>query len=225
MMKDEVVSTWGLNQLEPIEEPSADERIALGPQNEAMRTKDHAALLYWRSNELLQSVVPYLIAGLAAGDKVVYVADDLPLDRIRAELQSAGVDVDAAASSGKLVLTTAKDAFFGDGRFDVERALANVRGLAEEAKAAGFARVRFSVEMTYLLADVPGIERGIEFESRANDEVFAQYPFVCICSFNASRAVGSEIIGDVLATHPIVISGGVPLRNPHYRTWSQLKPS
>jgi len=190
--------------------------VSLGARRAALRTGDHAALLYWDHAELLEHIVPYLAAGIAAGDKVVYVADDTSVERITDALCDAGIAVPAEIARGHLVITTAHDAFFGGGRFDVERSLAAVRGLADEARAQGFARVRFSVEMTYLLADVPGIEAGREFEARANSEIFACYPFTCICSFNADRAITGDIIADVLATHPILISSGVPLVNPRY---------
>jgi hypothetical protein len=75
--------------------------------------------------------------------------------------------------------------------------------------------------MTYLLASVPGIEQGPEFEARANDELFARFPIVSICSFNGARATKS-VLDDVLATHPILLSNGVPLVNSHYRPWPQL---
>ena len=191
--------------------------VSLGDRRATLRTGDHAALLYWRHDELLEQIVPYLAAGLAAGDKVVYVADDLTVDRIAAALADAGVDFAGETARGNLVIARSHDAFFGGGHFDVDRALAGVRGLADEARAAGFTRVRFSVEMTYLLADVPGIERGREFEARANSEIFARYPFTCICSFNADRATSNEVIADVLATHPIVTSAGIPLVNPRYQ--------
>lgn len=200
----------------PCDAPQRDP-VSLGHGRRALRTGDHAAILYWRADELLAAIVPYLAAGLAAGDKVVYVADELAPSRIADALRAADVDVDAAQAAGRLTIVRAADAFFPDGRFELERALAGVRALAEQAAAEGYGRVRFSVEMTYLLADVPGIEHGPTFEARANDDVFARFPFVCVCSFNAARATQAGIVADVLATHPIVISGGMPLRNPHYR--------
>lgn len=212
-----------IDHMRPAPDPEPNRRVSLGDERAALRTGDHAAILYWTADELLATIVPYLVAGLAVGDKVVYVADDLQVEQVASALRSAGVDVDAETAAGRLMIVAARDAFFGDGTFDVERALAGVRALASQAAVDGFARVRFSVEMTYLLADVPGIAHGVEFESRANDEVFAEYPFVCICSFNAGRATSEAVISDVLATHPILISAGSPLLNPHYRPWSQLR--
>lgn len=199
--------------------PSAPDRSGEEP---ALRARDHAALVYFDPDELLRTVVPYLRAGLREGDKVVYVADDHPIEVIADALRSADVDVERETAAGRLVLVSSEDAFFSEGRFDVERALAGVRQLATEAAQDGFARVRFSVEMTYLLADVPGIEGGAEFEARANEEVFAQFPFVCICSFNGAREDSTDVLADVLSTHPLLFSDGIPLINPHYRPFGEL---
>src|SRR6185503_16790406 len=87
--------------------------VSLGARRAALRTGDHAALLYWRHDELLEQIVPYLAAGLAAGDKVVYVADDLTVDRVTDALADAGVDVAGETARGHLVITRSQDAFFG----------------------------------------------------------------------------------------------------------------
>jgi chemotaxis family two-component system sensor kinase Cph1 len=214
----------GVDRMRPVPEVGeARDRVSLGEGRAAIRTRDHAAIVYWNKAELLDTVVPYLAEGLRAGDKVVYVADDLSVEDLGRALAQTGVQVDAEIAAGRLLLLSARDAFFSSGSFDVEAALQGVQGLAEQAKKDGFARVRFSVEMTYLLAQVPGMERGAEFEARANAEVFARFPFVCICSFNATRDV-PHVLEDVLRTHPVLISNGMPLFNPYYRPWSEGKP-
>jgi len=197
-------------------------RVELGRGDLALRTGDHAAFIYWDPKDLLAMAVPYLVEGLRAGDKVVYVADDLTIAELEQSLVAAGVDVKRESAQGNLALTTATAAFFPNGTFDLDAALAGVGALASSAVKDGFRRVRFSVEMTYLLAKVPGIERGPEFESRANEEVFAKLPFVCVCSFNTARDLSNTLV-DVLRTHPVLIHDGVPLANPYYRAWAELR--
>ena len=202
--------------------PSSDPRtrVALGPgeNDPALRNGDHAAFLYRDPDEVVALAVPYLAEGLRAGDRVVYVADDTPIERIRAGLLAAGVDVDAETAAGRLTLATSTDAFFAEGRFDVERAIEGVRASIDEAVAAGHPRVRFSVEMTYLLRDVPGIERGLEFEARVNDEVFEGRPVVCICSFNVTRDDGRVLV-DVLRSHQVLVQDGGTWENTAYVRW------
>jgi hypothetical protein len=180
-----------------------------------MRAGDHAAYVYRSPEDLLERVVPYLRDGLAAGDKVVYVADDLDVTVVNAALREAGVDPEAEATAGRLVVTSALDAFFAGGRFDPDEAIAGVRALLAQARADGFKRVRFSVEMTYLLRNVPGIERGVEFEARVNEEVFASEPILCICAFNETRDDGRVLL-DVLRTHQVLLEEGGVRDNPGY---------
>lgn len=182
---------------------------------------DHSVLIYWDDQELLDALVPYLVEGLQQGDRVVHVGHRAPLSVIASGLESAGVDVEASKATGQLTLVTAEQAFFPAGRFELEAALAGVRQLAEGAQADGVKRVRFSVDLAYLLANVPGMEDGLTFESRANEEIFERYPFMCICSYNASLGQ-NEIVEDLLATHPVVFVRGLPLANPYYRPWKEL---
>jgi hypothetical protein len=196
-----------------------DERVVTATPGAPLRTRDHAAIVYWEQAELLEAIVPYLAEGIRAGDKVVYVADETPPATLIAALDAAMVDVDAETASGGLTLVRARDVFFASGRFDVEAALKGMASLAAAAERDGYRRVRLSVEMTYLLADGPGIERGPELEARLTEEVFARFPFVCLCSFNGARDTNA-ILQRVLETHPILMSGGIPLANPYYRAWS-----
>src|SRR5690348_9399789 len=124
----------GAERMQPLPPPASDEeQVSLGSGGAALRTRDHAAIVYWSDAELLECVVPYLRAGLEAGDKVVYVADATPVETVLQSLRRAGVDVEAETTRGSLTVLTAAQAFFGDGRFEVERALAGVRELAAQA--------------------------------------------------------------------------------------------
>jgi hypothetical protein len=156
-----------------------------------------SAFVYWTSAELLEMAVPYLVEGLKAGEKAVYVAHDHPVDFVQAALPQPGVAV-----------LSAKDALYPNGHFDPAEALARFVALAE-----GQERVRVLIEMTYLLADVPGMRRGAEL---ANAQIFAEYPFTCVCAVNGNLDVGG-VLADVLRLHPVLLSRGIPLVNPWYR--------
>lgn len=193
-----------------------------GPARPAgLTAHDHAALVYWARQEYHDAIVPFIADGLRAGDLVVHVAHDEPAAPLLQALGAAGTDVEAARASGQLVVLTAAEAFFPDGRFDVERALAGVQEVIASARAAGAPQVRFSVDISYLLSGVPGMEDGPVFDARANDEVFARHDFICICAFNASQGA-NHVVEDMLATHPLIFVRGLPLSNPHYQPWKQL---
>ena len=200
------------------EDEDEDEDISLGIGAARVRVGDHAALLHWTADERLRGLVAVVTEGLRAGDWIACVVNDLPIPTIERSLAAAGVDAAAWAAEGRLALVPAADVLFRGGTFDPTTALAELRALA--AKGAG-RRTRLLVDMTYLLADVPGIERGLELEARVGDALQG-LPVVRICAFDAGREV-SDRLADVLRMHPTVIGEGGSLRNPYYRPWSELR--
>lgn len=186
-----------------------------------LQAHDHAALVYWSREEYLGTIVPFLVDGLQSGDLVVHVAHDEPLPLIVQALESAGIDVATATAQGHLMLLTAAQAFAPEGRFDLEEATEGIKALIGAAQVAGARRVRFSVDLSYVLSGTPGIEDFMVLDARANEDIFPSYPFICICAYNASRGVNS-MVEDMFLTHPLVFVRGIPLANPYYQPWKEI---
>ena len=195
-----------------------EEDISLGIGAVRVRVGEHAALLYWTAEERMRGLVALVTEGLRAGDRIVYVVNDLPVQTIERALAAAGVDTATRAAEGRLALVPAADVLFRGGVFDPTASLAELRALAARGSAR---RTRLVVDMTYLLADVPGIERGLELEARVSDALQG-LPLVRVCAFDVGREV-SDRLADVLRVHPTVIGEGGSLRNPYYRPWSELR--
>lgn len=191
------------------------------PQRTQLRAHDHAPLVYWGRQEFLDTIVPFLLDGLRAGDLVVHVAHEEPLPPVVEALEAAGVNVAAAVAAGDLQLLTAAEAFAPEGAFDVEQAMAGIKSLIETAQTTGARQVRFSVAISYVLSGVPGIEDFMIFDARANDEIFPRYPFICICAYNAAKGV-NDLVEDMFGTHLLVFVRGIPLANPYYRPWKEI---
>lgn len=166
----------------------------------------------------MRGLVAATIEGLRAGDRIVHVVNDLPVAAWGRALAAAGVDVAARVAEGRLVLVSSHDVFFGGSRFEPGAALARLHELAAHPFAG---RTRLFVDMTYLLADVPGIERGLELEARVRDALRG-LPFVRICAFDAGGEI-SDRLADVLRDYPMVVSEGGSLWNPYYRPWNELR--
>jgi MEDS: MEthanogen/methylotroph, DcmR Sensory domain len=197
------------------------ESFALGAYNLEVRAGDHAAFLYWTPEERLDLAVPYVAEGLAAGDLVAYFAADSPPSAVERALAAAGLDPAARAAEGRLVIASALDAFFHDGAFDLDTAADALRALAVSAAVAGLRRARLFVEMAFLDADAPGLDRAIELEARA-DTALGGLPSVWVLAFDAARAA-SDRAADALRVHPMVIAHGTAGMNPYYRPWSELR--
>jgi hypothetical protein len=179
---------------------------------------DHAALLSLTPEERMRGLVAALVEGLRAGDRIVHVVNDLPVAAWVCAFAAGGVDVAARVAEGRLSIVASDEALFRGGRCDPGAALARLRELVQPASAR---RTRLFVDMTYLLADVPGIERSLELEARVGDALRG-LPFVRICAFDAGGEI-SDRVADVLRNYPAVIGAGGSLRNPYYRPWNELR--
>jgi hypothetical protein len=194
------------------------EGLFLGIAAARLRVGDHAALLYLTAEARMRGLVAAVSEGLRAGDRIVHVVNDLPVAAWARALVAAGVDVAARSAEGRLVLISSDDVFFRGGRFEPGAALGRLFELTARAFAG---RTRLIVDMTYLLADVPGIERGLELEARVRDALRG-LPFVRICAFDGGGEINDRL-ADVLRDHPMVVSEGGALRNPYYRPWNELR--
>ena len=186
-----------------------------------LQAHDHAALVYWSRDEFLQTIVPFIAEGLRAGDLVVHVFHDEPAEPVIEGLEALGFDVDGEIARGKLMLLTATQAFAPAGRFDLEEATAGLKDMIRTARDGGAPRVRFSVDLSYVLSGTPGIEDFMTFDSRANEEIFPSFPFICICAYDGARGVNA-LVEDMFVTHPLVFVRGIPLANPYYQSWRQV---
>lgn len=186
-----------------------------------LQAHDHAALVYWSREEFLQTIVPFIAEGLRAGDLAVHVFHEEPAEPVVEGLEALGFDVNAEIANGKLMLLTAAQAFAPAGRFDLEEATSGLKDMIQAAHNAGSPRVRFSVDLSYVLSGTPGIEDFMTFDSRANEEIFPSFPFICICAYDAARGVNA-LVEDMFVTHPLVFVRGIPLANPYYQPWQQV---
>jgi hypothetical protein len=205
-------------QLRLVGAPGPDDDLLLGIGAARLRVGDEAALLYLTPEERIRGLVAAMVEGLRAGDRIVHVVNDLPVAAWQRALAAAGVDVAARVAESRLALVASNDALFRGGCFDPTAALGRLRELAT---ASGARRTRLFVDMTYLLADVPGIERALELEARVG-AALRGLPLVRVCAFDAGREV-SDRVADVLRNFPTVIGEGGSLWNPYYRPWNELR--
>ncbi len=74
--------------------------------------------------------------------------------------------------------------------------------------------------MEWALADLPGADDLIEFETRVN-YVVSKYPDMLICAYDLTK-FGASVVMDALRTHPVVIIGGLLQENPFFVPPDQL---
>lgn len=174
-----------------------NDRVSLGFGNLYASVGDHVGHFYQTTEEWREIVVSYYKVGLESGEKCVYFTSSA---RQREELQEAlgiaGVQVEAAAASGQLMLHEAKNV-----AEDRQHALAGAL-----AEVNGFRLLRSGGDMTWT-------ETLMEWETHINMVETPRAVFLCQYDLTAFNGNG---VMDALRTHPVCIVANVIHQNPYY---------
>ena len=171
------------------------------------RTKPetHYCGFYDSEEDRRQLSIMFVHEGVGTGEKVIYIVNSTPVVELKQSLAAGGIDVEALTARGQLVILTAQDAYLRNGEFDPEQMIDRLRAETQQALAEGYPGLRATGEMTWALAGEPGSERLIEYESMLNT-FFPGSKFRAICQYDRRR-FDSELLLDVLYTHPQVLRG------------------
>jgi signal transduction histidine kinase len=179
-----------------------------------LKQGDHLCSLYENTAEQLAVAVPFMIDGLARGERCVYITDDRTIEEVVHALAAAGADVEQARQRGALRLMTAQDLYRRAGEFVPLAMIDFIRHAEAEALADGFSGLRLTGEMTWVLFPETGCSRLIEYEALLN-ELSANSKSVILCQYNRSR-LDAPCIHDVFRTHPLAFLGNQICSNAYY---------
>jgi len=156
----------------------------------------------------------FIKEGFERGDKAVHLVDpELREDHLR-WLTEAGIDVEQAMGTGQLDLRRWQDAQLRGDRFDQDAMLALLEETFQSGAAAGYPLTRLIGQMEWALADKPGVDDLLEFETRVN-YLMAKYDDPAICTYDLSK-FSASVVMDIMRTHPVVIIGGLLQENPFF---------
>ena len=175
---------------------------------------DHLSLIYETSEDHYTVPIRFMRLGLDQGQKCVYIADDGTERVVRERMHSQGIEVEHAIATHSLVLETKEGAFLKYGSFDPEWMTTFWQQATAEAISQGFSGLRATGETEWILCGAPGLDRWMEYESRLT-EVLADLNCFALCQYNR-QVLPSQIILDVIHTHPTVIYHGVVCRNLYH---------
>lgn len=178
-----------------------------------LQAGDHVCFLYKTEEEHRAFLVEYLSGGIQRGEKVLYVLDSHTA-AVLVDYLHGRVNLTLAIAKGQLRWMQAADAYTPRGRFEPNRVLELWRKEIEEAREEGFPALRATGEMGWARADVPGAERLVEYESRANDTL-PKMPVVALCQY-PTGLFSTETLRAIRQAHPWVVYGGTVRENPEY---------
>ncbi len=175
---------------------------------------DHICSIYENTAEQQAVVVAFLVAGLAQGERCVYIADNRTVDEIVPALAAAGVNVARERQRGALRMMTPQDTYVRNGEFVPKSMIDLIHRLETEALADGFSGLRLTSEPTWTFGPEPACDRLIEYEALLNDWPTNSRSII-LCQYHQSR-FGASCIHEVLRTHPVSILGDQVYTNPYF---------
>ncbi|SEG87829.1 MEDS: MEthanogen/methylotroph, DcmR Sensory domain [Nonomuraea solani] len=142
--------------------------------------EDHACLTYGEPEELLDLTAAFVRDGLAAGQQVVWLAEE-PQRRL-AELGRRGIVAREAAAAGRMIIMTCQEGLLEGQAFAVDRAMHWFRDRLARSAGEGYPALRVALDMSWALQPVSGIEQLPAFEEEmaatlagTNAAVLCQY--------------------------------------------------
>jgi hypothetical protein len=183
-----------------------DTSVSIGLPGGTINVRDHICAFYRGDDERDKVLLPYLKAGLAAGDRCVAVLDRSDPDDYRERI----------GDDERLTLLRSEESYLISGGFSPDAMLAFWN---ETAKVAfdedGFDFFRAAGEMTWALRDLPGVEHLVAYEAELN-RFLQKYPQTLLCLYDLERFTDGEVLIDILRTHPTVMMSGTIVENPWY---------
>lgn len=185
--------------------------LATGLPGVSMNVSDHICAFYRGVEERDRVLLPYLRAGLRAGDKCICVLDSTDPDHLRAEL-----DGELNGDADQLSAFRSEDSYLLQGRFAPDDMLRFWESTAQTAfDSHDYPLVRAVGEMTWALRDLPGVEQLIAYEAELNRQLL-KYPQVVLCLYDLEQFADGEVLIEILRTHPKVLMSRMVLDNPWY---------
>lgn len=127
----------------------------------------------------------FVAAGLGAGERVLYLANEHPAEEVLQLLTADSIDAGASADGQLMVLDF--DAVAGPpSARSVERVAARYRGEAERSRTDGYPGLRIAVEMGDLEAELGGLDALAAWEQTV-DQVFREGGVTALCQYDAGR--------------------------------------
>jgi len=181
---------------------------------------DHICGLYSNQVQRDQIMLPFLEAGLAAGDKCICVVDGTDPNEVVAAL-GTHADVAKFVANKQLEVIRAPDMYLRSGGFSADEVISSWKAAMSDVMYDGRFDVVRAVETWSRRDVVPDMDELMVLESEMN-RFLPLFPQVVVCLYDIGR-FGSGIIVDLLKTHRRMLIGGMLVENPYYTSPDELR--
>lgn len=183
----------------------------------SLRQGDHLCLLYDSPGGKLSALVPFLLSGLSARERGLYLGTPESCREVERALAAQGVEVGREVERGALVFLSDRESWLEhrpEPCFAPNIFQDLLRQAEQQAQDDGFAGLRVTWDAAWLLDGVPGAERWTELEACLNEFLAGSRTSV-LCRYSR-EATPSGLLEDALRTHPLAILGHQVCPNAFY---------
>lgn len=174
---------------------------------------DHACILFNKEQERFPRLHSFIEQSVHAGDRFVYIADAPSLNSFPQWLDGFVKERNLPAKSFQF--ETAASAYIPDGEFQAARMLDVVDSLINSALEHNYSGMSGTGEMTWANTNIEKFLSQLIIYEKGLNELVCQKPSALLCQYDTSKFRG-DVIFDILLCHPIVILGGLLIKNPLY---------
>jgi C4-dicarboxylate-specific signal transduction histidine kinase len=163
----------------------------------------HFCLFYETEADLLEITVSYCKAGLESQEFCLWVvAEPLAVEDARRALKQAVPDFDRYFTDRSIEIVQARDWYFPDGHFDLNRVINGWNEKLAHASARGYAGVRVTGDTAWL--EKKDWKNFCEYEESLNQAV-ANQRLAVLCTYPLAACGAAEIL-DVVRTHQFAVT-------------------
>jgi signal transduction histidine kinase/ActR/RegA family two-component response regulator len=164
---------------------------------------------FHRSGKGADVLLPYVRAGVAAGDKCICLVDDTESETLQA------LTGHVAGARAPTEIWSPSESFLVDGEFR----LARMMSFWEEHVGSAFEGDEFEFvrsvgNMCWAVDTKTEAHELVRYELELN-RFLPRYPQVMLCLYDLDQFNGEVLIG-ILETHPLVLLAGMVMQNPYY---------
>jgi len=152
----------------------------------------HLCQFYETKDDLLEVLVPYFKAGLAANEACIWVTSDLlSTEEAQAALKSEVPDLDHRLKSGQIEITTDDACYQPNGSFDIDAVLNGWCRKAEDALRDGYSGLRVTGSSVALLDE--SWEDWLAYEQKVQEKL-ADQKLIALCPYPLQKCSASQFL-------------------------------
>jgi signal transduction histidine kinase len=179
-----------------------------------LQAGDHLCCLYASEDEHRALLSPFIRQGLERHEKVLYLVDDHSAEQILDYLKADGVETNPFLQRGQLCFQNSDESYKPAEALGPEGMIAFLQAATECALAEGYKALRVTSEMSRVVKGLTDSEHVIEGGAKMNTFILGSC-CLAACQYDR-RKFDSDVLLDVLLTHPLVAIGGEVYENFYY---------